>query len=65
MIPNISLLHIKLFCYIFRNNEEYSSYRNTLNTNCLSDYNTHTIELRLVLVNGVPNDEFQSSIQNV
>lgn len=64
LIPNISFIHIKLFCYIFRNIEEYRSYKNTLNTNCLADYDNHLIELRLVLINGKPNDEFKSSIQH-
>ena len=64
LIPNTLSIHIKLFCYIFRNDEEYNSYKNTLNTNCLADYDARTIELRLVLINGAPNDEFQSSIQH-
>lgn len=64
LIPNIPIIHIKLFCYIFRNNAEYISHNRTINTNCLADYDTQTIELRLVLVNGKPNDEFQSSIQH-
>lgn len=41
LIPNISSIHIKLFCYIFRNIEEYDSYKNTLNTNCLVDYDSY------------------------
>lgn len=64
IIPNMSIIHIKLFCYIFRNNEEYISHNKTINTNCLADYDTQTIELRLVLINGKQNNEFQSSIQH-
>lgn len=64
LIPNIQAVHIKLFCYVFRNIEEYNCYKNTLNTNCLADYDTNVIELRLVLINGKPNDEFESSIQH-
>lgn len=64
LIPNMPIIHIKLFCYIFRNNEEYISHNKTINTNCLADYDTQTIELRLVLINGKPNNEFQSSIQH-
>lgn len=64
LIPNTSSIHINLFCYIFRNDEEYNSYKNTLSTNCLAEYDTRIIELRLVLINGIPNDEFQSSIQH-
>lgn len=64
LAPNVDVLHIKLFCYIFRNEEEYKTNKTTINTNCLSDFDTETIELRLVMVNVVMNDEFNSSIQH-
>lgn len=64
LIPNTDKLHINLFCYCFRNNDEYQSYKNTINTNCMADFETRTIELRLVTIDGVPNEEFDSSIQH-
>lgn len=64
LIPNTDKLHINIFCYCFRNNDEYQSHKNTINTNCMADFETRTIELRLVTIDGVPNEEFDSSIQH-
>lgn len=64
LMPNIDKLHIKLFCYCFRNMNEYNSSKNVINTNCMADFETSTIELRLVTIDGKPNDEFDSSIQH-
>lgn len=64
LIPNTDKLHIKLFCYCFRNENEYKINRQTLNTNCIANFETRTIELRLVTINGNPNEEFDSSIQH-
>lgn len=64
LIPNAINLHIDLFCYCFRDYNEYIGQKNTLNTNCLADFEAKRIELRLVTINGVPNNEFDSSIQH-
>lgn len=64
LIPNTDVLHIDLFAYWFDDEEDYERHRLTLNTNCVSDFETQSIGLRLVCVNGKPNDEFNSSIQH-
>ena len=64
LIPNVSYLHIKLMCYIFKTVDEYNANKITLDTNCLSDYDELTIVLKLVLINGKPNEDFVSSIQH-
>lgn len=64
LIPNTDVLHIDLFAYWFDDEADYERHRLTLNTNCLSDFETQSIGLRLVCVNGKPNDEFYSSIQH-
>lgn len=64
LIPNLDVIHIKLFCYVFRNEDEYKIYNRSLNTNCMADFDNGLIELRLVMINENPNEEFYSSIQH-
>lgn len=64
LIPNVNYLHIKLMCYIFKTVEEYNANKITLDTNCSSDYDKLTIVLKLVLIGGKPNEDFDSSIQH-
>lgn len=64
LIPNTSVLHINLFAYYFDDKEDYIKHKSSINTNCISNFENKSIGLRLVMINGEPNEEFNSSIQH-
>ena len=64
LIPNTDVLHIHLFVYCFDSIENYNCHKYYLNTNCSADFEKSKIDLRLVTINGEPNEEFNSFIQH-
>jgi hypothetical protein len=63
-IPNINNLHIKLFCHCFSDENWYKLDELSLNIPSRANFGTKTIELQLVTINGVPSEEFDSTIQH-
>lgn len=50
--------------YCFEDKEDYSHHKFYLNTNCSANFEKAKLDLRLVTINGEPNEEFNSSIQH-
>jgi hypothetical protein len=63
---NIPYLKVKYIIYHLNNDEQYSLllYNNIINTNCVSDYEEKSIELKLVLIHEKPSKDFDYSIQH-
>lgn len=63
-IPNINNLYVKLFCYCINDENEYKRDELRLDIHSYVDFETKTIVLKLVTINGVPSEGFDSTIQH-
>lgn len=64
LIPSLDKLTIYFHVYLFDNYRDYEKNSITLDTNCSADFENHSIMLRLVMINGLPDRNFNSSIQH-
>lgn len=64
LIPSLDRLTIYFHVYLFDDIDDYKMHKITLDTNCSADFENHSMMLRLVTINGMPDSNFNSSIQH-